>query len=93
MQHVGRDDAQSDDHAASPTSCMAAVLERREEARPHLQTDREDEENQTELLDEVQYPGGDGHPEMAGCDTDEENPRRPQRHASDLIFPSRMPTV
>ena len=38
-------------------------------------------------MNDEKNAGVDRHAEMAGCDADEENPRRPQRNASDLDFP------
>ena len=87
MQRIGGGDTQSDDERRQSDELHTAVLERREKPGPDLQPDREDEQDQAELLDEAQHAGVDRHAEMAGCDADEENPRRPQRNASDLDFP------
>lgn len=87
MQRIGGGDTQYDDERRQSDELHTAVLERREKTGPDLQPDRKDEQDQAELLDEAQHAGVDRHAEMAGCDADEENPRRPQRNASDLDFP------
>lgn len=87
MQRIGGGDTQYDDERRQSDELHTAVLERREKPGPDLQPDRKDEQDQAELLDEAQHAGVDRHAEMAGCDADEENPRRPQRNASDLDFP------
>ena len=84
MDHVGRRDAQQHDRRRAAHQRHAAVLERREEAGPHLQSDREDEQDETELLDEVAYVVIDRHAEVAEGDAHEQNPGDPQRDASDL---------
>ena len=84
MDDVGRGDAQQHDGRGAAHKRDAAVLEGRDEARAHLQTDREDEEDQSELLHEVAYAVVDCHAEVAQEDADEENPGDTERDAADL---------
>ena len=84
MDDVGREDAEQDDGRGAPDEGDASVLEGGEESGSDLQADREDEEDEPELLDEVADLAVDGHPEVAGDDPDEEDPGDSERDALDL---------
>ena len=86
MDDIGRCDAQQDDRRGASHESDSAVLERREESRADLQSDRKDEKDQSEFLHEVPHFAVDGHPEMAEQDADEQYPRDTQRNASDFDF-------
>ena len=51
---------------------------------PTCKSDRIDEENQSELFEEVHQVLVDVHAEIAERDADEQNTRHPQRHPGDL---------
>ena len=55
-------------------------LERREETRTNLNTNRIDEENQTKLFCEVECGVVNAHPEVAQRDADKENPSNTNRN-------------
>ena len=86
VDDIGRCDAQQDDRRGASHEGDSAVLERREESRADLQSDRKDEKDQSEFLHEVPHFAIDGHPEMAEQDADEQYPRDTQRNASDFDF-------
>ena len=77
----GHHDAQGNDDDAEKIEALAAVLERGEEAGTHLQTDAVDEENQSELLQEMEQVTVEVERIMAEDETDEENPRQTERHS------------
>ena len=83
VDHVGYRYAQQHDRRGAAHELQTSLLERGEEARADLQTDREDEEYQSELLHEVPDLRIDRHSEMAQRDSDEQNPRDAERYASD----------
>ena len=78
------EDAEQDDGRGAPDEGDASVLECGEESGADLQADREDEEDEPELLDEVPDLAVDGHAEVAGDDPDEEDPGDAERDALDL---------
>ena len=57
---------------------LAAVLERSEEARTYLQTDRVDKENQAKFLEKVEQMLVKVEREMSKDKTDEQNPSQAQ---------------
>lgn len=62
------------------------MLERREKTGTDLHTDRKDEKNQAELLNEMTHLTGNTHTEMRGDDADEQNPGNTERDAENLDF-------
>lgn len=70
--------------AASLLSVSPPFAERGEEARTDLQTEGVDEQDQTELLEEVQQVCVDVHAQVAESDADEKNARNAQRYAGDF---------
>ena len=77
-------DAERHDQYGQFVQCDAALAERGEKSGTDLQTDRIDEENQSELFEEVHQVLVDVHAEIAERDADEQNTRHPQRHPGDL---------
>ena len=64
----------------------AAFLERREEARAHLEADGEDEEDEAELAHEFKHVAVDGVAEMPHQDTHEKHESDAERHSGHLHF-------
>ena len=62
-----------------------------EESRSDLKSDREHEQNQTEILHETEHRGVNPEPEMAQKDGDEQDPRRADGNAFDLEFTKIQP--
>ena len=86
MNHPCRDNAEQHNGGGTAHQLHTSLLERGEEAGADLQTNREDEENQTELLGKVADFGIDGHPEVAHSDAYKENPSDTERDASEFEF-------
>ena len=84
VDRIGHGHAEQHDRRSAADELQAALLERGEKARADLKADREDEENQSELLDEMEHVAVDGHAEMAERDAHEEHPRDAERDAADL---------
>ena len=74
----GCDDAQCHHDDAEQVEALAAVLERSEETRSYFQTDGIDEENQSELLEEVEQMLIEIEREVTEDEADEENPSQSQ---------------
>ena len=83
VDDVGHRYAQQHDGRGAADEREPSVLERREESRSDLQTDRKDEEDESELLHELPDLAVDRHAEVAHCDADEEDPRDAERDAAD----------
>ena len=74
----GGDDAQRYHDDAEQVEALAAVLERSEETWSYLQTDGIDEENQSELLEEVEQMLIEIEREVTEDEADEKNPSQSQ---------------
>ena len=66
---------------AEQVEALAAVLERSEETRSYLQTDGIDEENQSELLEEVEQMLIEIEREVTEDEADEKNPSQSERNS------------
>ena len=71
-------DTQGHNNHAEQVETLAAVLERSEEARTYLQTDRVDKEDQAKFLEEVEQMLVKVEREMSKDKTDEQNPSQAQ---------------
>ena len=74
----GGNDAQCHHDDAEQVETLAAVLERSEETWSYLQTDGIDEENQSELLEEVEQMLIEIEREVTEDEADEKNPSQSQ---------------
>ena len=74
----GGDDTQRYYDDAEQVEALAAVLERSEETWSYLQTDGIDEENQSELLEEVEQMLIEIEGEVTEDEADEKNPSQSQ---------------
>ena len=71
-------DTQGHNNHTEQVETLAAVLERSEEARTYLQTDRVDKEDQAKFLEEVEQMLVKVEREMSKDKTDEQNPSQAQ---------------
>ena len=83
VDDVGHRHAQQHDGRGAADEREPTVLERGEESRSDLQTDRKDEEDESEFLHELPDLAVDRHAEVAHCDADEEDPRDAERDTAD----------
>ncbi len=74
----GGDDTQRYHDDAEQVEALAAILERSEETWSYLQTDGIDEENQSELLEEVEQMLIEIEREVTEDEADEKNPSQSQ---------------
>ena len=84
VYNIGRHSTQRNHSRCTGHHPESALLKRREESRPHLQTDRKYEEYQTKLLDKVQRILIDRHSEMTSHNTHEQDPGNTYRNTSNL---------
>ena len=77
--------------AASTFNLHALLPQRREEAGPELQPDREDKQDQPELLHEIERVMIDRFAEMPDENAREEHARRAEPDAAELQTPERHP--
>ena len=84
MNDVGCNHAQNNYQRGQRDDLQTTLLNRGKERRTNLQTDREDEEDKTKLLNEVQRLLVNIHSEVTCRDTNKENPRRSERDSFNL---------
>ena len=82
----GHGDVERDDEHSQAVEHQAALLERREEAGAHLQSDREDEQDEAKLLNEFDDVGVDGEAQVSGQDAHEQDKGCAERDAKDFLF-------
>ncbi len=82
----GHRDACQDGDEREHVECQSALLERREEAGTHRQSDGVDEEHEAELVQEVQQRLVEIHAEIAEYHADEQDPGQSERYVAYFQF-------